>query len=100
MERRQRKIEVKIPAGVESGMQVRLSGEADAGRDSGGAGNLYVYVDVREHQIFRREGNDLVYDLPINMVEAALGVDKEIPTLGADGKTETLKVPCGFHPEP
>jgi molecular chaperone DnaJ len=95
LERRSRKIEVRIPAGVESGMQVRLSGEGDAGRDSGTPGNLYVQVEVRDHPLFRREGNDLIYDLPINIVEAALGVDKKIPTLEADGKTETLKVPNG-----
>ena len=92
-ERRSRKIAVTIPAGVESGMQVRLSGEGDAGSEGGGPGNLYVYIDVREHQYFEREGSDLIYELPINIAEAALGVEKRIPTL--DGKDEYLKLPQG-----
>lgn len=93
VERRKRKIAVTIPAGVEGGMQVRLSGEGDVGRDGGPSGNIYVHVDVRNHQFFNRDGNDLVYRLPINMAEAALGVEKSVPTL--DGGSETLKLPQG-----
>ena len=70
-ERKTRKIAVNIPAGVESGMQVRLTGEGDAGREGGGTGNLYVYIDVQEHQYFDREGFDLTYVLPVNIAEAA-----------------------------
>mgnify|MGYP001050622969 CR=1 FL=1 len=95
-ERKSRKIAVNIPAGVEEGMQVRLSGEGDVGSDGGGAGNLYVYIDVQEHQFFEREGSDLVYELPVNIAEAALGADKSIPTL--DGKDEDLKLPQGTQP--
>ncbi len=95
-ERKSRKIAVSIPAGVESGMQVRLSGEGDAGSDSGGSGNLYVHIDVREHQFFLRDGSDLVYELPINIAEAALGAEVSIPTL--DGKDEYLKLPQGTQP--
>ena len=95
-ERRKRKIEVKIPGGVESGMQVRLSGEGDAGSDGGGSGNLYVAVDVREHHFFRRDGTDIVYTLPVNIAEAALGADKSIPTI--DGYEEELKLPQGTQP--
>ncbi len=91
MERRKRNIAVNIPAGVESGMQVRLSGEGDVGRDGGPPGNLYVYVEVREHEFFTRDGNDLIYRLPINLAEAALGVEKQIPTL--DDTPATIKVP-------
>ena len=76
-------------------MQVRLPGEGDVGRDGGASGNLYVYVDVKEHAIFRREGSDLIYDLPINLAEATLGVEKEIPILDSAGKVETLKIPHG-----
>lgn len=93
-ERKSRKIAVTIPAGVESGMQVRLSGEGDTG--GGGSGNLYVYLDVQEHQFFQRDGSDLVYELPINIAEAALGAKKSIPTL--DGKDEELKLPQGTQP--
>jgi len=95
-ERKTRKIAVNIPAGVESGMQVRLTGEGDAGRDGGGTGNLYVYIDVQEHQFFDREGSDLTYVLAVNIAEAALGVQKSIPTL--DGKDEVLKLPQGTQP--
>ena len=98
LERRKRKIAVKIPAGVESGMQVRLSGEGDVGRDGGPAGNLYVHVGIRDHEQFVREGNDLLYRLPINVAEAALGIDKEVPTLEDNGRTETVKVPSGTQP--
>ena len=95
-ERRRRKIEVRIPGGVESGMQVRLSGEGDAGSDGGGSGNLYVAVDVREHSFFQREGTDILYALSLNLAEAALGVDKVIPTI--DGYDEELKLPQGTQP--
>ena len=95
-ERKSRKIEVAIPAGVESGMQVRLTGEGDAGSEGGGAGNLYVYIDVQEHQYFDRDGSDLTYVLPVNIAEAALGAQKIIPTL--DGKEEELKLPPGTQP--
>ena len=96
MERRKRKIAVTIPAGVESGMQVRLTGEGDVGRDGGGPGNLYIYVDVQDHPLFNREGHDLVYHLGINLAEAALGSEKLVPTLGE--KDATLKVPAGTQP--
>ena len=95
-ERRKRKIEVRIPGGVESGMQVRLSGEGDAGSEGGGSGNLYVGVNVQEHSIFQRDGADILYTLPLNMAEAALGVEKTIPTI--DGFDEELKLPQGTQP--
>ena len=96
VDRRKRKISVTIPAGVEAGMQVRLTGEGDVGRGGGPAGNLYVHLDVRDHKQFNREGNDLLYVLPVNLAEAALGVEKEVPTL--DGDTVTVKVPQGTQP--
>jgi molecular chaperone DnaJ len=96
LERRQRKIAVKVPAGVESGMQVRLTGEGDAGANGGSPGNLYVYVEVEEHPVFQRDGYDLIYRLPINLAEAALGVEKEVPTLG--DTPETVKIPQGTQP--
>ena len=98
LERRKRKIAVRIPAGVESGMQVRLSGEGDAGPDGGPIANLYVHVAVQDHDQFVRDGNDLLYRLPINVAEATLGIDKVIPTLERDGKTETIKIPQGTQP--
>ena len=95
-ERRKRKIEVKIPGGVDDGMQVRLNGEGDAGMDGGGSGNLYVGVAVQEHSYFHRDGADILYTLPLNVAEAALGVEKTIPTV--DGFEEELKLPQGTQP--
>ena len=77
-------------------MQVRLTGEGDAGSEGGGTGNLYVYIDVQEHQYFDREGSDLTYVLPVNIAEAALGAKKVVPTL--DGDDEELKLPQGTQP--
>ena len=95
-ERRKRKIEVKIPGGVDSGIQVRINGEGDVGRDGGGSGNLYVAVDVQEHNLFQREGTDIIYTLPLNLAEATLGAEKVIPTV--DGFDEELKLPQGTQP--
>jgi molecular chaperone DnaJ len=95
MERRKRKTAVTIPAGVQAGMQVRLTGEGDVGRNGGPPGNLYIQVNVQDHPVFTREEYDLIYRLPINMVEGALGVEKEVPTL--DGPT-ALKIPPGTQP--
>ncbi len=95
-ERRRRKIEVKIPGGVDIGMQVRINGEGDVGSEGGGSGNLYVAIDVQEHSLFQRDGTDIVYTLPLNLAEAALGVEKVIPTV--DGFDEELKLPQGTQP--
>ena len=76
-------------------MQVRLAGEGDVGRNGGPPGNLYIQVNVQDHPVFTREEYDLIYRLPINMVEGALGVEKEVPTL--DGPT-ALKIPPGTQP--
>ena len=95
-ERQKRKIEIKIPSGVEHGMQVRLNGEGDVGSDGGGSGNLYVAVQVQEHNLFQRDGTDIVYTLPVNVAEATLGAEKSIPTV--DGFEEDLKLPQGTQP--
>jgi len=91
-ERKQRKLMVKVPAGVESGSQMRLSGEGEAGINGGGPGNLYVTLQVQPHAFFDREGDDLVYDLPINFAQAALGDEVEVPAL--EGKIG-FKIPAG-----
>ena len=96
MERRRRKTVVDIPAGIQAGMQVRLTGEGDVGRNGGPPGNLYIQVDVRNHDVFTREESDLFYQLSLDMAEAALGVEKEVPTL--DGEVEMVKVPQGTQP--
>jgi molecular chaperone DnaJ len=80
-----------VPAGVDTGDRIRLSGEGEAGMDGGPAGDLYVQVSVRKHEIFQRDGNDLYCEVPIDFVDAALGGELEVPTL--DGRVK-LKVPA------
>ena len=84
-------ISVKVPAGVDNGDRIRLSGEGEAGQNGGPAGDLYVHVNVREHDIFSRDGTDLYCDVPISFTTAALGGELEVPTL--DGRVK-LKVPA------
>ncbi|MFC1860352.1 molecular chaperone DnaJ [Chloroflexota bacterium] len=91
-EKRQRSISVKIPAGVDNGTQIRLMGEGEGGTRGGPSGNLYVTLSVRPHQFFTRNDDDVLYELPINFAQAALGVEVEVPTL--DGKAK-LKIPSG-----
>lgn len=74
-------IKVHIPAGVDSGMRLKMSGHGDAGEKGGPAGDLYVFINVEPHEIFEREGNDILLDLPISFSEAALGCKKEVPSL-------------------
>jgi len=90
-EKRQRSILVKIPAGIDGGSQLRLSGEGEAGLRGGSQGNLYITLSVLPHQFFVRDGDNLLYELPINFAQAALGAEVEVPTL--DSKVE-LKIPA------
>jgi len=83
-------LSVKIPAGVDNGDRIRLSGEGEAGEHGGPPGDLYVQISVRPHPIFERDGTDLYCEVPINMVTAALGGEMEVPTL--DGRVK-LKIP-------
>jgi molecular chaperone DnaJ len=76
-----KKIKVKVPAGVNTGSIISIRGEGDAGERGGSAGDLYIYINVREHDIFKREGNDIYCDIPISFVQAALGAEIEVPTL-------------------
>jgi len=87
-----RRIAVGIPGGVDDGSQIRLSGEGHAGTRGGGSGNLYVNLSVREHQFFKRRGDNILYDLPINFTQAALGDEVEVPTVDSPVR---LKVPAG-----
>ena len=83
-ERRYHQMMVKVPAGVEDGSQIRLSGEGEAGMCGGGAGSLYITLHVSEHSFFKREGNDILYELPLNFAQAALGDVVEVPTLDGE----------------
>lgn len=87
-----RKLHIKIPAGVDSGSRIRLSGEGEPGSKGGINGDLYVYIEVRPHKIFRRQGNDIYMEMPVTFVQAALGDVVKVPTL--EGKAD-LKIPEG-----
>lgn len=88
-----RKINVNIPAGVDDGTRIRLTGEGEAGMLGGPAGNLYVVIGVETHPIFVRQEFDIHMELPINIAQAALGATLRIPTL--DGEQESLEIPAG-----
>jgi molecular chaperone DnaJ len=88
----ERKITVKIPAGVATGQQLRLQNEGEAGAAGGPAGHLYVVVHVQEHEFFRRDGLNLFCEIPVNFTTLALGGDIQVPTL--DG-AEKVRVPEG-----
>jgi molecular chaperone DnaJ len=77
---------------VDDGSKIRLSGEGHAGTRGGGSGNLYVTLSVQEHQFFKRRGDDIFYDLPINFAQAALGDEVEVPTVDSPVR---LKIPPG-----
>ena len=89
---RQTKIKIKIPPGVDTGTRLRSSGNGEAGARGGATGDLYVIIHVKPHEIFEREGDDLICDVPISFVQATLGADIEVPSL--DGKLQ-IKVPAG-----
>lgn len=90
--RRNTKIKLSIPAGIDDGQTISLRGEGEPGIRGGPAGDLYVLVSVRPHAIFRRQGNDVVCEIPITFVQAAMGAELEVPTL--DGKVK-YSVPEG-----
>ncbi len=86
------KIKIKIPAGVDTGSRLRSSGNGESGTRGGPQGDLYVVLHVKEHEIFQREGDDLVCEVPVQFVQAALGADIDVPTL--TGKVQ-VKMPPG-----
>jgi molecular chaperone DnaJ len=86
---RDRKITVKIPAGIATGQQLRLQGEGEAGAAGGPPGHLYVVVHVREHEFFRRDGLNLFCEIAVNFTTVALGGEIQVPTLGG---TESVKI--------
>lgn len=83
-------LEIKIPAGVDTGARLRLAGEGEAGRNGGGHGDLYVVIHVKEHEMFERQGNNLYVSVPVTFSQAALGAEIKVPTL--DGE-EPLTIP-------
>ena len=89
--RRTRKLSVKVPAGVDTGDRIRLTGEGEAGRNGGPPGDLYVEMQVKEHPIFEREGEHLSCEVPVSFATASLGGSINVPTLEGD---VTLKIPA------
>ncbi|MCB1592636.1 MAG: molecular chaperone DnaJ [Alphaproteobacteria bacterium] len=91
--RKEKNLNVKIPAGVETGRRIRLTGEGEAGPRGGTKGDLYVLLNVKPHKLFRREGANLYCRVPITVTRAALGGEVEVPTI--EGKRASVKVPAG-----
>lgn len=92
--RKNKDLEVKIPAGVDTGNQLRLSGKGDSGSNGGPNGDLYLEFRVRDHELFERDGNDIYLELPITITDAVLGCKKDIPTLYGNVK---LNIPEGTN---
>ena len=88
-----RSLSVNIPAGVETGTRIRLAGEGEAGMRGGPSGDLYIFIEMKEHQIFQRDGVHLFCRVPISIATAALGGEVEVPTI--DGGKSRVKVPAG-----
>ena len=89
------KIKLRIPAGVEGGSRLRSQGNGEAGFRGGPSGDLYVFLNVKHHEIFSREGDDLLCEVPVSFIQATLGAEIEVPTL--EGKA-TVKIPAGTQP--
>ena len=89
------KIKLRIPAGVESSSRLRSAGNGEAGSRGGPAGDLYVFLQVKPHEMFSRDGDDLLCEVPVSFIQATLGTEIEVPTL--QGKA-TVKIPAGTQP--
>ncbi len=90
-------INVKIPPGVENGSQMRIRGEGEAGEHGGPSGDLFVVIHLKEHDFFRRDGENLACQIPVSFVQAALGANVPIPVLG-DEKEYDFEIPAGTQP--
>jgi len=86
---------VPIPAGVDNGTQIRLAGEGQPGTHGGPTGNFYVEIQVKQHKYFRRKNDDILLDLSVNVAQAALGAEVEVPTVDGPAK---LVIPPGTQP--
>lgn len=93
--RREKVLGIKVPAGVDDGTRLRISGEGGAGRYGGPPGDLYVVLKVRSHPYFERHGDDLFVKIPLSITQAALGAEIKVPTLQG---TQKVKIPGGTQP--
>ena len=89
------KVRIRIPAGVDTGARLRSTGNGEGGVRGGPAGDLYVVLHVQPHEIFQRDGDDLLCEIPISFVQAALGAEVEVPTLAGNA---TINIPAGTQP--
>src|SRR5690554_1431036 len=90
---KERALSINIPAGVETGTRIRLSGEGEAGMRGGPTGDLYIFIEVSKHSLFEREETNLFCTVPVSMISAAIGGDIEVPTI--DGGRSKVKIPAG-----
>jgi molecular chaperone DnaJ len=90
---KKRTLDVSVPSGVETGNRIRLSGEGEAGLRGGGAGDLYVFIDVKEHNLFERDGMNLFCRVPVSMITATLGGEIDVPNI--DGGRSRVKIKEG-----
>ena len=95
LERKTVKRSVHVPAGIDNGMQIRLAGEGQPGLNGGPNGNLFIEVKIRSHKFFKRRDDDVLLNLNINIAQAVLGAEVDVPTV--DG-TEKLNIPSGTQP--
>jgi molecular chaperone DnaJ len=93
--KQEKRIDIHIPAGVDTGTRVRVHGEGEIGTRGGGRGDLYILIYVKKHSIFRREGNNVICDLPVSFSQAVLGDETDVPTLYGNVK---MKIPAGTQP--
>jgi len=89
------KIKLRIPAGVDTGARLRSSGNGESGLRGGPAGDLYVVLHLKPHEIFQRDGDDLLCEVPVSFIQAALGAEVQVPTLS---EKATIKIPAGTQP--
>lgn len=91
-----RELNFKIPQGVDAGSRLKMTGEGEPGANGGPHGDLYVMIDIGEHEFFNRDGMNLYFEAPISFAQAVLGAEIEVPTL--DGDSHKLKIPSGTQP--
>lgn len=90
--RRERTVTLKIPAGVDTGIRLKVTGEGEAGSHGGPPGDLYVVLNVKPHPFFKRKDNDLICEVPVSFVQASLGAEVQVPTMEGD---EIIRIPAG-----
>src|SRR5690606_7550409 len=90
--KKKEKLSVKVPAGIDEGQRLKLSGQGDAGLNGGPNGDLYVMIHIEPHEFFKRDDYDVLCEVPISFSQAALGTEIEVPTLG--GRV-SMKIPEG-----